>query len=180
MLDLRHRFSTSIASAGELLTDSNGREVLVRQRNWRPTWKLNQTEPVAGNYYPVNTLAAIRDTTAQLSVLVDAAHGVASILDGEIELMVHRRLFYDDDRGVGEPLDETEFTAPYWGNGHGEHTGRPIVTRGRHFVMLHPPKSAAAEWRPLADHVYARPTLAFAPAFPSGHARVRVPLVITL
>ena len=24
-------------------------------RNYRPTWKLNVTEPVAGNYYPVNS-----------------------------------------------------------------------------------------------------------------------------
>lgn len=23
--------------------------------DFRPTWTLNQTEPVAGNYYPVNT-----------------------------------------------------------------------------------------------------------------------------
>lgn len=23
--------------------------------DYRPTWTLNQTEPVAGNYYPVNT-----------------------------------------------------------------------------------------------------------------------------
>lgn len=25
------------------------------RRDYRPTWKLNQTEPVAGNYYPVNS-----------------------------------------------------------------------------------------------------------------------------
>lgn len=25
------------------------------RRNYRPTWALKQTEPVAGNYYPVNT-----------------------------------------------------------------------------------------------------------------------------
>jgi len=25
------------------------------RRDYRPTWQLNQTEPVAGNYYPVNS-----------------------------------------------------------------------------------------------------------------------------
>lgn len=28
---------------------------IIRRRNYRPTWKLNVTEPVAGNYYPVNS-----------------------------------------------------------------------------------------------------------------------------
>ena len=43
------RFNTSVASAGVLLTDSNGREMLSRRRNFRPTWNLTQTEQVAGN-----------------------------------------------------------------------------------------------------------------------------------
>ena len=36
------------------------------------------------------------------------------------------------------------------------------MTRGKHVVMMHSPKTAASEWRPLADRVYATPTLAFA------------------
>lgn len=153
------RFSTSIASAGELLTDSNGREMLRRQRNFRPTWKLNQTEAVAGNYFPCNAAAAIRDAKAQLTVLVDASQGVASLTDGDLELMVHRRLFVDDHRGVGEPLDETERTVPYDGVGHGEHLGKPLVIRGRHTVTMQPPATAASIWRPLADRVYSPPAV---------------------
>ena len=38
---------------------------------------------------------------------------VASLADGEVELMVHRRLLYDDSRGVGEPLNETQGITPY-------------------------------------------------------------------
>jgi hypothetical protein len=157
------RFSTTIKNVGgELLTDSNGREMLQRRRNYRPTWDLNQTEPVAGNYYPCNAAAAIRDNNAQLTVLVDASQGVASIEDGQIEFMVHRRVFADDHRGVGEPLDETEHTVPYVGAGHGEHKGRPLVIRGRHTVTLLPPSTAAATWRPLADRVFSPPLLAIA------------------
>lgn len=38
---------------------------------------------------------------------VDRSQGGGSIFDGQIEIMVHRRLQYDDDRGVIEPLNET-------------------------------------------------------------------------
>ena len=49
------------------------------RRDSRPTWKLNQTEPVAGNYYPVNAAAAIRGGGAQLTVLVDRAQAHPSL-----------------------------------------------------------------------------------------------------
>ena len=87
------RFNTSIASAGVLLTDSNGREMLRRRRNFRPTWNFSQTESVAGNYYPINAAVALTDaTTAQLTLLVDRASGAGSIADGALEVMVHRRV----------------------------------------------------------------------------------------
>ena len=36
----------------------------------------------------------------------DRAQGGASIKEGELELMIHRRCLHDDARGVGEPLNE--------------------------------------------------------------------------
>jgi hypothetical protein len=62
-------------------------------------------EPVAGNYYPVNSMIALNDSTAELVVVTDVSVGGASLRSGELELMVHRRLQADDSRGVGEPLN---------------------------------------------------------------------------
>jgi hypothetical protein len=39
----------------------------------------------------------------------DRAEGGSSITPGEIELMLHRRLSMDDDRGVNEPLNELDW-----------------------------------------------------------------------
>ena len=33
---------------------------VINRRNNRPTWKYNNTAPVAGNYYPVNSRIFIR------------------------------------------------------------------------------------------------------------------------
>ncbi len=43
----------------------------------------------------------------QFTVLTDRSQGGASIADGQVELMVHRRTLNDDSLGVGEPLNET-------------------------------------------------------------------------
>lgn len=44
-------------------------------RDTRPTWKLNVTEPVSGNYYPLTAAMAIRDEARELSILTDRAQG---------------------------------------------------------------------------------------------------------
>lgn len=84
------RISTNLDSKGVFYTDSNGREMLKRQRNFRPTWKVMISEPVAGNYYPVTSKISIRDTVKKQSVavVVDRAQGGSSLKDGEMELMV--------------------------------------------------------------------------------------------
>ena len=49
-------------------TDSEGQEMQYRKRNYRPTWVLNVTEPVAGNYYPMNTASYIQDKSRDLQL----------------------------------------------------------------------------------------------------------------
>lgn len=85
------RYSTDIQNNGEFFTDSNGRQLLSRIRDYRPTFEINMTEPTAQNYYPVNSKILIRDEAgSELGVLVDRSQGGGSIQDGSVELMVHR------------------------------------------------------------------------------------------
>ena len=43
-----------------------------------------------------------------MTVMNDRAQGGSSIENGSIELMQNRRLLFDDDRGLEEPLNETQ------------------------------------------------------------------------
>ena len=145
------RFDTDLASSGMWYTDANGREMQERIRNHRNTWTLNNTEPVAGNYYPVNSRISIQDKTkrVQFTVLTDRSQGGSSLKDGSVELMVHRRLQHDDGRGVGEPLNETgQF-------------GTGLIIRGRHWVVLDTVEESAAIHRILGEQLLLRPTLVF-------------------
>ncbi|KAM4611334.1 lysosomal alpha-mannosidase [Polymixia lowei] len=144
------RLDTSIKSSGIFYTDSNGREVLQRKKDFRPTWNLKQSEPIAGNYYPVNSRAYIKDDNDQLTVVTDRSQGGSSIHNGSLEIMLHRRLLYDDVRGVGEPLNETSNEYP-----------EGLVVRGRLLLSLNPPPSAADAHRPLAQEVVLQPLLTF-------------------
>ena len=52
------RYTSDLESGDEVYTDANGREMLRRVRDRRPTWDLNVTEPTAGNYYPVRSVSS--------------------------------------------------------------------------------------------------------------------------
>ncbi|XP_076458768.1 lysosomal alpha-mannosidase-like [Babylonia areolata] len=145
------RFESSLKNKEVFYTDANGREVLKRQLNHRDTWTFNNTEPVAGNYYPVNSRIFIRDEArkVQLTVLTDRSQGGTSLQDGQIELMVHRRLLHDDALGVDEALNETGSD------------GKGLIARGSHYLMLEPIESAAAGHRDLAERLFMAPQISF-------------------
>eukprot|EP00092_Neocalanus_flemingeri_P035232 GFUD01038336.1.p1 GENE.GFUD01038336.1~~GFUD01038336.1.p1 ORF type:complete len:974 (+),score=218.88 GFUD01038336.1:74-2995(+) len=128
-LEVISRYRTDIDSGDLFKTDSNGRFMIQRQRNHRPTWDLNLTEPVSANYYPVVSRMSIEDSNSvskqkkQVWIMTDRAEGGTSLQSGEMELMLHRRLFNDDGFGVGEALNETAY-------------GKGLVVRGKHKLLL--------------------------------------------
>ena len=145
------RFDTDIKSNQLFYTDANGREMQERKRNYRATWKLSITEPVAGNYYPVNSRMYIKDSDKQLTILTDRSLGGSSMKDGSMEIMLHRRLLVDDKRWVGEPLNEAGIL------------GKGLIVRGKLCLTLAPPKSSPALHRELGEKLLLEPMLTFAP-----------------
>merc|ERR1712194_553505 len=99
-----------------------------------------------------------RDETTQMTILTETAQaGSGCVRDGELEMMVHRRLLKDDNKGVREPLNDTQIVHPYCGENKsewGQHYGPGLVVRGKHYLTVTRPEDAAAVWRPLQDKIY--------------------------
>ncbi|THF95734.1 hypothetical protein TEA_025327 [Camellia sinensis var. sinensis] len=100
------KVTTALKSNKTFYTDSNGRDFIERIRDYRADWDLEVNQPVAGNYYPINLGIYMKDDSKEFSILVDRSVGGSSIVDGQLELMLHRRLLHDDSRGVAEALNE--------------------------------------------------------------------------
>ncbi|CAF4850590.1 unnamed protein product [Rotaria sp. Silwood1] len=144
------RYDTDIRSASKYYTDANGREVLERIRNYRPTWNYTVFENVSGNYYPINSRIWIKDQQRQFTVLTDRSHGGGSISDGSIEIMVHRRIPNNDpSSAMTEPLNETAF-------------GKGLVVHGKHLVIIDTPNNSAVIHRTNAQQFYMHPISTFA------------------
>ena len=142
------RYNTGVKNDAVFHTDSNGRDFIRRQRNHRPTWDLTVFQPVAGNYYPVNAAIYVdeggvandldsQESGPSFAVVTDRTQGGGSIVDGTVELMVHRRLVVDDFRGVGEPINETDVgITPCHPYGSSTRIGEGLVIRGKHRILV--------------------------------------------
>ncbi|XP_074108776.1 lysosomal alpha-mannosidase II isoform X1 [Cotesia typhae] len=154
------KYSSNLQSDGTFYTDSNGREMIKRRRNYRPSWNVTLEEPIAGNYYPVTAKIYLEDVEkkVRVSLLNDRAQGGTSMLDGELEVMLHRRLLNDDAFGVGEALNETAF-------------GYGLVARGSHSLIagrIQDLAGVALQEKTEAISLALRPWYLFTPAGVSG------------
>ena len=154
------QYATGLASDATWFSDSNGREMVRRVRNYRPTWNFTVTEEISGNYVPMTAAAYLGDGKTQFTVLNDRAQGCVSMADGTLEVMVHRRTLQDDARGVGEPINETTSMSHY---PDPVRFGPGLIITGTHFLMLGNVSGAASQWRPRAQRVYAPLQPAYAP-----------------
>ncbi|KAG0460423.1 hypothetical protein HPP92_020720 [Vanilla planifolia] len=122
-------------------------------RDHREDWNLSVTQPIAGNYYPLNLGMYLADKKYELSVLVDRACGGSSIQDGQLEIMLHRRLLADDGRGVGEALDEIVCI---------DDGCEGLVARGSYFLNINKLGSGAIWRRTKGQEIYSPVLLSFA------------------
>jgi len=124
-MELIFRLDTKLNTGKSFTTDTNGRGELLRTRDYRKTWKLNQTEKIAGNYYPVTSKIRINEPNGRgITIFPDRAQGGSSLKPGAVELMVLRETIKDDGRGVDEPLnDPGQF-------------GKGLIVQGKHLILF--------------------------------------------
>jgi hypothetical protein len=156
-LEVVARFSTGWPTRGAWETDSNAREWQRRARNARPDFNLTLTEPVAMNFYPVNTAIRLSaPALGALTVVTDRTQGGASLADGDVELMLHRRLTHDDDKGVFEALDERGVD------------GKGLRVAVAHRVLVSAPGAPAARAHRAALHAALLPPQWLVAPLPAG------------
>jgi alpha-mannosidase len=144
---------TNMATNKTFYTDSSGRDFIKRIRDYRSEWKIEVHQPIAGNYYPVNLGIYVEDGSRELSILVDRSVGGASIKDGQIELMLHRRLLHDDGRGVAEALNETTCF---------DNQCEGLVIQGKYYLKIDPQGEGARWRRTFGQEIYSPLLIAFA------------------
>ncbi|CAN7991738.1 unnamed protein product, partial [Ixodes pacificus] len=145
------RFQTSIPNNGTFYTDSNGRQTVRRVRNVRRPWTKNITEPTSSNYYPVVSWIYLKSDVhnLQMTVFPDRPQGGTSLHNGEIELMLHRRLQYDDSFGVEEPLNEMGVDS------------EGLIAKGKHLVFLGSVPESQRKLRTVGNSLVYAPLYAF-------------------
>ena len=96
---------------------------------------------ISDNYYPIYTKAFIRDEKRdlQLTLLTDRTQGGSSQADGQLELMLHRRLLLQ-----GISLNET---GP---------DGKGLVVRGKHYIFFKAINESAKLYRDLSQRLKSR------------------------
>ncbi|KAF7466985.1 Hypothetical predicted protein [Marmota monax] len=100
--ELALRIHTDIDSQGTFFTDLNGFQVQPR----RYLKKL----PLQANFYPMPVMAYIQDAQKRLTLHTAQALGVSSLRDGQLEVILDRRLMQDDNRGLGQGLKDNKRT----------------------------------------------------------------------
>uniref|UniRef100_G1PC04 Alpha-mannosidase n=1 Tax=Myotis lucifugus TaxID=59463 RepID=G1PC04_MYOLU len=66
--------------------------------------------PLQANFYPMPVMAYIQDAQSRLTLHTAQALGVSSLHDGQLEVILDRRLMQDDNRGLGQGLKDNKRT----------------------------------------------------------------------
>eukprot|EP00794_Sanderia_malayensis_P019543 gene19543-21475_t len=111
LVDIRESFNTELImriESGiqnenrEFFTDLNGFQMQKR--------KTLDKLPLQANFYPLPATTFLQDTKSRLSIHSAQSNGVASLKTGVIEVVLDRRLFQDDNRGLGQGVTDNKVT----------------------------------------------------------------------
>ncbi|XP_061479767.1 alpha-mannosidase 2 [Rhineura floridana] len=101
--EIAMRISSDIESHNRFYTDLNGYQIQPRQT----MSKL----PLQANIYPMATMAYVQDSKMRLTLHSAQSLGVASLKSGQLEVIMDRRLMQDDNRGLGQGVQDNKITA---------------------------------------------------------------------
>uniref|UniRef100_A0A8B9QB19 mannosyl-oligosaccharide 1,3-1,6-alpha-mannosidase n=1 Tax=Apteryx owenii TaxID=8824 RepID=A0A8B9QB19_APTOW len=101
--ELAMRISSDINSQNRFYTDLNGYQI-------QPRLTMSKL-PLQANIYPMTTIAYIQDVGVRLTLHSAQSLGVASLKNGQLEVIMDRRLMQDDNRGLGQGVQDNKITA---------------------------------------------------------------------
>ncbi|XP_018416934.1 PREDICTED: epididymis-specific alpha-mannosidase isoform X2 [Nanorana parkeri] len=102
------RTETSLQTNKRIYTDNNGYQMQIRD------FKTYDSNTVARNYYPMVRTAYIEDESTRLVIMAERSHGVSSLDNGQVEIMLHRRLWNNMqwDLNYNLTLNDTSVVRP--------------------------------------------------------------------
>ncbi|XP_058888963.1 epididymis-specific alpha-mannosidase isoform X1 [Acipenser ruthenus] len=152
------RTYTDLKNEKTIFTDNNGYQVLKRQ------YKAYMNNTVARNYYPLVRTAYIEDDSTRIVLLSERSHGVSSQDNGQVEVMLHRRLWNNQEWNLGYnlTLNDTSVVRPVFWLMLGS---KPVTS------ALYPRSGLALEHRPVVMllDIPEKPSVK---SWPEGHSRV--------
>ncbi|KAJ8737624.1 hypothetical protein PYW08_000219 [Mythimna loreyi] len=86
----------------QIYTDNNGFQYTARI--------LNISRRIESNIYPMTSMAFIQDKKNRLTFITDHAQGVTALQEGQVLVMLDRRVLFDDGRGTHEGLADSRST----------------------------------------------------------------------
>lgn len=83
----------------EIYTDNNGFQYTPRI--------LNISRRIESNMYPITSMAYIQDGRSRLTLITDHTQGITALQEGQLVIMLDRRVLYNDGRGTHEGLADS-------------------------------------------------------------------------
>ncbi|KAF7646151.1 hypothetical protein LDENG_00192410 [Lucifuga dentata] len=101
--ELVMRLVSDVANGNHFYSDLNGFQMQQR----RTLAKL----PLQANFYPMSSASFLQDAASRMTLLSAQSQAVASLTQGELEVVLDRRLQQDDNRGLGQGVTDNKRTA---------------------------------------------------------------------
>lgn len=90
--------TTSVNNNDAIHTDQSGFQYIKRRRY--------EKFKIGGNVFPMASGAFIQDSKLRFGLVSGQPHGVASMVNSQIQVFLDRRLNQDDGRGLSSPVDD--------------------------------------------------------------------------